>query len=132
MKQTLSDTVILWFLLAVLAFIHGAAATGVELPLLERTTLWRLGMNPAISVGIAAVVIVTTVILGPGGQNRRTKALFIAGLYGGLALVCLIAFDIGVGLAFLTISVGMYRRYRAETHNMEFNTDAEARGLTDR
>ncbi|GAB3538112.1 hypothetical protein GCM10027343_03040 [Noviherbaspirillum agri] len=109
MKQALTDTVLLWILLSTAGILYLIDASGMQLPLFARTTLWRLGQSPLISVGIALVTVLTTLFLA-FGKGNRSRELFISGLYAGLALAFYVAFDPGIATAFLFTSAGMYRR----------------------
>lgn len=120
MKQALMDTILLWVLLSVAALVYLADAAGMDLPLLARTTLWRLEQSPWMTLGIALVTGVTTLVLVLGKGNH-SRALFIAGLYAGLALALYVAFDPGVATAFLFTSAGMYRRLTGKHKRTDYH-----------
>lgn len=109
MKQALMDTILLWVLLIVAGLVYLADAAGMGLPLFARTTLWRLEQAPWMSAGIALVTVVTTLVLALG-KGDQSRALFISGLYAGLALAFYVAFDPGIATAFLFTSASLYRR----------------------
>nr|QKW93942.1 hypothetical protein [Vitiosangium cumulatum] len=111
MKQVLGDTALLWPLLPIIAFIHGAGAMGLELPLIERTIFWRLHQYPAISVGIAAFIVVLMLVLLASGKNKARNARYVSVLLGAGSLASFLAFDPALGGALMMSARLLYARY---------------------
>ncbi|WNG41693.1 hypothetical protein F0U61_54460 [Archangium violaceum] len=128
MKQALEDTALLWLLLLVIAFIHGAEAVGLELPLIERTILWRLQQDPGISAGIAAFIVGILLVLRPGGgEHRARRARYVLVVLGAVGLVSLLGFDVALGNTFLLTAVHLYRRYARKKREGETPAPAAPR-----
>lgn len=106
--QVLSDTAILWLLLGLAAGLQLARIWGVELPLLSRTTVWRLAEPGWAVTAVTAAVVVVTVLLVT--SPRPERGYFVSGFLAALAVVFLIAFDPGTGAAFAATAAGLYRR----------------------
>lgn len=117
MKQAFSDTFLLWLLLVAAAVIHIGAVLGIELPLIVKTTFWRLEQHPGITLGMATVVAITVLVMGFSQENKYALTLFIAGLYMGLGIVSFMFFDPGAGGAFTATSLAMYRRCKMKPYH---------------
>lgn len=106
--QALRDTAVLWVLLGIAAGLQLARAWGLELPLLARTTVWRLAQPGWAVAAVTAAVVAVTVLLVT--SPRPERGYFVSGFLAALALVFFLAFDPGTGAAFAVTAASLHRR----------------------
>ncbi len=115
MKQFLGDTALLWMDLLIIAFILGTEALGLEMPVIERTMLWRVQQYPGISLGIAAFIVGMMLLLLPGGGGNRVRRVYCAMVLIGIAgLASHLAFDPALGISFVMAAAQLYHRYKTQ------------------
>lgn len=111
LKQSLSDTAVLWALLLGVALVDASAASGFDLPLLQRTTFWRMREAPLVAVGVGTFTLTATLVLAEARRRRATLGIYIAGMCGALMLTSFGLFDPGLGAAFGLTSRFLFRRH---------------------
>ena len=109
MRKALNDTFLIWVLLGVVLAARAALAMGAELPLIRRTTIWRMIDTPWAAAAVAGVGVAAVLALayGPGRRQRRERvvAVLLIVLSGASAF----AFDPGLGGALLFTGGQLFR-----------------------
>lgn len=93
MRKALSDTSLIWIVVAMSLLVQALLAAGISVPLIERTGVWRMATQPWTIAALAAVgaATVLAVVHGPGPAPRRARV--IGWTLGLLSAACLFAFD---------------------------------------
>ena len=113
LKQFFGDTFLLWPVLLIMAFVLGAEAVGLEVPLIERSMFWKLQQEPGISAGVASFLVVAILLLLPGGGVSRLRRVYGVMVTLGIAgLASHMVFSPALGNTFLMSAVYRYHRYK--------------------
>lgn len=110
-RQAFSDTALLWALLALVAVLDVLARIGMTIPLLERTTMWRMRGSPLVLLFVAGFATVAVLVLGSAGNRHRERGLFTAGMCAAFALMLCWSFDPALGGAFAATAGLLWRNH---------------------